>query len=117
MAAVTGGLSVYLADDRIRMAADPSAQGRRCRHDVRPVRPDRRLGARPGWGKVTVAAGGAALLRAHTGILMAIMAAGALSGSGLGVFAVRRRRTGLVAVDGTFEGDDEPTSERVLTTV
>ena len=117
VAAVTGGLSVYLADDRIRMARTLLL---RVAVAAMTFVLFARIGAwalDPGGGRSPVAAGGAALLRSHTGILMAIMAAGALAGSGLGVFAVRRRRTGLVAVDGTFEGDDEPTSERVLTTV
>ena len=117
VAVVTGGVSVLLADDRITMARTLLF---RLAIGAMTFVLFARIGAwalDPAGGRSPVAAGGAALLRSNTGILMAIMAAGALAGSGLGVFAVRRRRTGHVPVDGTADGDGEPTSERVLTTV
>jgi hypothetical protein len=117
VAAVTGGLSVFLSDDRIRMARTLLF---RLAVAAMTFVLFARIGAwalDPGGGRSPVAAGGAALLRSHTGILLAIMATGALAGSGLGVYAARRRRTGDVAVVGTDDGEDEPTAERVLITV
>jgi hypothetical protein len=117
VAAVTGGLSVFLSDDRIRMARTLLF---RLAVGAMTFVLFARIGAwalDPGGGRSPVAAGGAALLRSHTGILLAIMATGALAGSGLGVYAARRRRTGDVAVVGTDDGEDEPTAERVLITV
>ncbi len=117
VAAAAGGLSVFLSDDRVRMARSLLF---RLAVAAMTFILFARIGAwalDPGGGRSPVAAGGAALLRSHTGILMAIMAAGALAGSGLGVYAVRRRRTGPDPLEGIADADDEPTSERVLTTV
>ena len=112
IAIASGGLAVLLADDRIAQARTLVF---RVAIGAMTFVLFARIGAwalDPAAGRSPVAAGGAALLRSQTGLMVAIMAAGALAGTGLGVYAVRRRRIAAAQSDPSVELDEDPTAER-----